>query len=57
MPVAQVISFSERQPMGRARRAPQQPGCTVLQFPSLSHRATMPLAGIDAVAGRGRDPG
>ena len=59
MPVAQVISFAERQPMGRTRRAPQQVGCTVLQFPTLSHRALMPLAGVDAdaFAGRGRDPG
>lgn len=60
MSVAQVISFNERQPMGRPRRPLQQPApCVVLRFPSPAHRALM-LMGAgddDAFPGRGRDPG
>jgi hypothetical protein len=60
MSVAKVISFNERQAIGRPRRAPQTPApCVILQFPSLAHRALMPIAGVDddAFPGRGRDPG
>jgi len=63
MPLAQLIRFDERQPIGRARRAPEkQPACIILQFPpSSAHPA--PPAGAkvchddDRAAGRGRDPG
>jgi hypothetical protein len=63
MPLAQVISFDERQAIGRPRRAAQKPSpCIVLQFPRSPARPSTPTALMvsqddDRAAGRGRDPG
>jgi hypothetical protein len=64
MPLAQVIRFDERQPMGRPRRHSSQPSTCVILYlnQSRARRAALPLvqgiiADDDRAAGRGRDPG
>ena len=61
MRAAQIIRLSERQPIGRARRAPEKQSAVILQlFRAPVHGAAAPhtvAPDEDRVAGRSRDPG
>jgi len=62
MPVAQVIRFDERQPIGRPRRRPERARCVVLPFATPKRSDAEPVRlmipdDADRTAGRGRDPG